>query len=214
LKSSFPKRDGKCLRHRHGFAEETHFTIAYSPVPDDDVPSGIGGVLATVQEITEKVIGERRIRVLRDLGTRAVEAKTAEEACLTAAGILARHDKDIPFALLYLLDEDRKRARLAGTVGVGMGKAISSRIEAGRIQATYEPTDLRAFTEDLASVFRSAIERAGMRLVVDCAPVSAPVYVDRDMWEKVVLNLLSNAFKFTLKGEIGVSLRCRGGGGR
>ena len=80
-------------------------------------------------------------------------------------------------------------------------------IEAGRVQALYEATDLHALTADLASVFRSAIEKAGLVLVVDCAPLSQPVYVDRDMWEKVVLNLLSNAFKHTLSGGIRVSLR-------
>ncbi|KAB8332445.1 response regulator [Scytonema tolypothrichoides VB-61278] len=81
-----------------------------------------------------------------------------------------------------------------------------SRIEAGRIQAVYEPTDLAAFTADLASVFRSAIETASLQLIVDCPPLSEPVYVDREMWEKIVLNLISNAFKFTFKGEIAVSL--------
>ena len=82
-----------------------------------------------------------------------------------------------------------------------------SRIEAGRVQATFEPTDLGGFTADLASVFRSAIERAGLRLVVECESPRDPVFVDRDMWEKVVLNLLSNALKFTLAGEIAVALR-------
>ncbi|WNZ26978.1 PAS domain S-box protein [Leptolyngbya sp. NK1-12] len=81
-----------------------------------------------------------------------------------------------------------------------------SRIEAGRIEAVYEPTDLAQFTMDLASVFRSAIERAGLRLVVDCSPLPESVYVDREMWEKIVLNLLSNAFKFTFAGEIAVRL--------
>ncbi|NMG06916.1 GAF domain-containing sensor histidine kinase, partial [Brasilonema sp. UFV-L1] len=81
-----------------------------------------------------------------------------------------------------------------------------SRIEADRIQAVYEPTDLAAFTADLASVFRSAIETAALQLIVDCPPLSEPVYVDREMWEKIVLNLISNAFKFTFKGEIAVSL--------
>ena len=86
-----------------------------------------------------------------------------------------------------------------------------SRIEAGRIQARYEPTDLAAYTAELTSVFRSAVEKAGMRLVIDCPPLSEPVFVDRDMWEKIVLNLLSNAFKFTLEGEIRVRLRERNG---
>ncbi|MEX2430289.1 MAG: GAF domain-containing sensor histidine kinase, partial [Dehalococcoidia bacterium] len=86
-----------------------------------------------------------------------------------------------------------------------------SRIEAGRVQASYGPTDLPAFTAELASVFRSAIERAGIALVVDCPQLSAPVYVDRDMWEKIVLNLLSNAYKFTYAGEIEVTLCQRDG---
>jgi hypothetical protein len=78
--------------NRAGFAEETHFTIAYSPVPDETAPDGIGGVLATVHEITEKVVGQRRISILRDLGTRAAEAQTFEEACEVVA-TLRSHTK-------------------------------------------------------------------------------------------------------------------------
>ena len=88
-----------------------------------------------------------------------------------------------------------------------------SRIEAGRVRARFEPTDLGQLTADLASSFRSAIERAGLRLTIDVAPAPAslgPVYVDREMWEKIVLNLLSNAFKHTFDGEIDVRLRADG----
>ena len=81
-----------------------------------------------------------------------------------------------------------------------------SRADSGRTRASYKATDLAEATRGLASVFRSAVEKAGMRLVVDCPPLSEPVYVDRDMWEKVVLNLISNAFKFTLEGAITVTL--------
>ncbi len=81
-----------------------------------------------------------------------------------------------------------------------------SRIQASRIDAAFEPTDLAALTADLASSFRAAVERSGLRLVIDCPPLPAPVYVDHEMWEKIVLNLLSNAFKFTFNGEITVSL--------
>src|SRR5206468_658335 len=81
-----------------------------------------------------------------------------------------------------------------------------SRIEAGRIRASFEPTDVATLTREVASVFRSAIEKAGMTLIVRCAPVGEPVYVDREMWEKIILNLVSNAFKFTLEGEIEVAL--------
>ena len=111
--------------NRHGFLEESHFTIAYSPVPDDTAARGIGGVLATVHEITEKVIGERRIVILRDLGSRASHAKTAEDACAVAAAVLSNHAKDVPFALLYLIDPKRNSARLAGAAGVAPGEAVS-----------------------------------------------------------------------------------------
>lgn len=80
-----------------------------------------------------------------------------------------------------------------------------SRIEAGRTQALYQPVDLGALTAELASVFRSAIERAGLTFDVDCPPVGEPMYVDRDMWEKVIFNLLSNALKFTFEGTISVT---------
>ncbi|MGH7827324.1 MAG: PAS domain S-box protein [Candidatus Binatia bacterium] len=86
-----------------------------------------------------------------------------------------------------------------------------SRIEAGRGQAVYEPVELATYTAELASVFRSAIQRAGMRLKIDCPPLPEPVFVDRDMWEKIVLNLISNAFKYTLEGEIQVALRAKNG---
>jgi signal transduction histidine kinase len=81
-----------------------------------------------------------------------------------------------------------------------------SRIEAGRVEAVYQATDLASFTSGLASGFRSANDRAGLRLLVDCRDLREPVYVDRDMWEKIVLNLISNAFKFTFDGEIAVSI--------
>jgi signal transduction histidine kinase len=81
-----------------------------------------------------------------------------------------------------------------------------SRLEAGRVQARFEPLALGAYTADLASTFASTIERAGLRYVVEVPADEEPTYVDRDMWEKIVLNLISNAFKFTLEGEISVSL--------
>jgi PAS domain S-box-containing protein len=82
-----------------------------------------------------------------------------------------------------------------------------SRIEANRMQACYEPLDLAQLTLDLASVFRSTIEKACLTFDTTCLAVSQPVYVDREMWEKIVFNLLSNAFKFTFQGSIAVTLR-------
>lgn len=81
-----------------------------------------------------------------------------------------------------------------------------SRIEAGRLAADFTPVNLAAFTTDLASSFRSVIESAKLKFVVECQEIDQPVHVDPDMWEKIVFNLLSNAFKFTLHGQIAIRL--------
>jgi len=111
-----------------------------------------------------------------------------------------------------LPDDDRERVALAYRNSLRLLKLVNSlldfsRMETGRVRASYEPTDIAAFTADLALNFRSACERAALALVIDAPPLPELVYLDREMWEKVVLNLLSNAFKFTLKGEIRVLVR-------
>jgi signal transduction histidine kinase len=85
-----------------------------------------------------------------------------------------------------------------------------SRIQAGRVVAAYRPTDLALLTKGLASAFAGAIEKAGLVFKVQVQNLGEPVFVDHDMWEKVVLNLLSNAFKFTFEGEIELRLQKRG----
>ena len=113
-----------------------------------------------------------------------------------------------------LTPTNRERLDLIRRNGLRLQKLVNNlldfaRIEAGRAEARYAPTDLAVLTADLASTFRSACERAGLELVIDCPPLPDPVYVDRDLWEKVVLNLLSNAFKFTPAGHIEVRLAAR-----
>jgi signal transduction histidine kinase len=378
---------------RNNFTEETYFTWSYSPIADDH--GKISGVFCAVTEDTRRVLGERRLRTLRDLGERGLVPETAEQACHTAAATLAENPHDLPFVLIYLLDEDGKQARLCETINVAAGTKTNpvvivignegddvwdfrgvleakrgrivenlegrfgrlsappwpddwtkravvlplakpgaqelpagfliagisprlafsddyrsffdliaghvaatianarayeaerkraealaeldraktaffsnvshefrtpltlmlgpleelkrefgrsagslsvpryqqidlihrsglrllklvntlldfSRIEAGRMQAVYEPTDLAAYTAELASVFRSAVEKAGLKLTVGCPPLSEQAFVDREMWEKIVLNLVSNAFKFTFDGEIAVRVRQTG----
>src|SRR6185369_14306078 len=86
--------------NRKGFVEETHFRVAYSPVPDASVePTKIGGVLATVTETTEQAYGERQLRTLRELGAPATAPDTAELACTAAAATLESNPWDVPFAL-------------------------------------------------------------------------------------------------------------------
>jgi signal transduction histidine kinase/DNA-binding response OmpR family regulator len=355
---------------RGAAAEESYFTFTYGPIHDES--GGVGGVFCAVIETTEKVVEERRLRLLNALA-RATQAKTKGDACAHAAEQLVRFPSDIPFALLYLIDDPAGVARLAGASNIEPGapfaptsiafgdgslwpldegaqgaappvvvladgpggargavilpversgggrplgflvaglspmlaksesydrfhnllasslsQAVSgaeayeeerkraeslaeldrakttffsnvshefrtpltlmiapiqdmlalhegaavdrpsvellnrnamrllklvntllefSRIEAGRVEALYEPTDLSALTVDLASSFRATIERAGLVLGVDAPPLPEPFFVDRDMWEKIVLNLLSNAFKFTFEGSIAVRIR-------
>jgi len=125
-----------------------------------------------------------------------------EEALADQPERLADHRRDLQVA-------HRNALRLLKLVNTLLD---FSRIEAGRIQARYQPTDIAALTTDLASNFRSAMERAGLDFVIDAPPLPEPVYLDRDMWEKVVLNLLSNAFKFTLTGRVGVTVRASADG--
>jgi signal transduction histidine kinase/CheY-like chemotaxis protein len=80
-------------------------------------------------------------------------------------------------------------------------------IEAGRTAAVRAATDLAGDTAELAGVLRAAAERAGLTLTVDCPPLPRPAAVDPRMWEKVVLNLVANAVKYTFVGGITVSLR-------
>ncbi len=368
--------------NRYGYVEETYFTFAYSPIPGTNC---VGGVLITVQETTSQVLAERRLKTLRELAARSAEAKTAEDACTSAAEILAANPSDVPFALLYLSEPDGDRARLVSLAGLerhqGAGapelvaldrdaadswplaeaergghsleltdladrfgrmpggrwpeatqraivaplrrsgqrrpygflvagisprlevdhsyrgffelavdqiataianarahqeerqraealaeidraksvffsnvshelrtpltlilgpledalgessralrgenlelahrnalrllKLVNalldfSRIEAGRVQPSFEPTDLAALTGEIAGAFRVLAQRAGLSLAVECGKIEGPVYVDREMWEKIVLNLVSNAFKFTFAGVIRVDLR-------
>jgi signal transduction histidine kinase len=110
------------------------------------------------------------------------------------------------------LDEaDRERLEIALRGGRRLQKLVDSllqfsRAEEERIEAHYEPTDLAQLTADLASMFRSLFERAGLTLTVNCPSLGEAIYVDPGMWEKIVLNLVSNALKFTTSGEIVVSL--------
>jgi signal transduction histidine kinase len=113
--------------------------------------------------------------------------------------------------------QSRPRLELAHRNALRLLKLVNtlldfSRIEAGRVQMMYEPTDLTAFTKELAEGFRPAMANAGLEFIVNCSSLPAPIFLDREVWEKVVLNLLSNAFKFTPKGSVTVELRGRENG--
>jgi PAS domain S-box-containing protein len=85
-----------------------------------------------------------------------------------------------------------------------------SRIGSGQVQPSFKPVDICTLTNDIAAGFRPAIERSGMELHVKTEEPGSAVYVDKEMWEKIVLNLISNAFKYSYKGRIEISLRRAG----
>ncbi len=108
-----------------------------------------------------------------------------------------------------LVGAQRDRLVLAHANALRLLKLVNtlldfSKLEAGKLRARFAPVDLSGFNAELAGMFQSAMASAGIRMVVDCPPLSEPMWIDRDMWEKVVPNLISNALKFTLAGEIRV----------
>ncbi|MDQ6737380.1 MAG: ATP-binding protein, partial [Gemmatimonadota bacterium] len=114
-------------------------------------------------------------------------------------------------ALGELTNAQREQLQLIHRNEIRLHKLVNtllefSRIEAGRVEATYLPTDIGQYTAELASSFRSAIEKAGVELVVDVPASAQMVYLDQAMWEKIVLNLISNAFKHTFSGCITVTV--------
>jgi signal transduction histidine kinase len=172
-------------------------------------------VLARSQELAEANRG------LREANERLAELDAAKTEFFSNVS----HEFRTPLTLMLGPLEDalgdaaeppgpRQRARLelARDNALRMTKLVStlldfSRLEAGRMKARFAPVDLARCTADLAAMFRSAAERAGLRLTVDCPPASEPAWVDRELWDRIVPNLLSNALKFTLRGEIAVRLR-------
>ncbi len=106
---------------RHGFVEECYFIFSYSPIREEG--GTVGGVLVTVTETTERILGARRLGALQALAARAQEAATVEAACEAAAAVLAENPSDLPFALLYLLSHDGTEVLLAGAAGLDPASA-------------------------------------------------------------------------------------------
>jgi hypothetical protein len=59
---------------RYGYLEETNWAYSYSPILDEQ--GLVGGVFTTVNETTQRVVSERRLRTLRELAAKASIAKT------------------------------------------------------------------------------------------------------------------------------------------
>ena len=115
------------------------------------------------------------------------------------------HEPDLPGPARDQIEIARRSAsRMLKLVN---GLLDFSRLEAGEPIGTFQPSDVAQLTRDIAAMFRATAARAGLRLSVDCPPLAETVYVDREAWERIVSNLLSNALKFTPVGGIDVRVR-------
>lgn len=114
-----------------------------------------------------------------------------------------------------LNDIQRERQEIISRNATRLLKLVNSlldfsRAEAGRVQASFTPVDLSKFTEDLASLFRSTIEKADLKFNIECDRLPENIFIDKELWEKIILNLISNAFKFTFQGSIDVMVKWTG----
>ena len=191
--------------------------IDASLCPVKDEQGNVVFIAAEGRDITEKKAYEREIARQREELAKLDELKTkffaniSHEFRTPLTLMLGPLEDAIADDELKLDERQRERIAMAQRNGLRLQKLVNalldfSRVEAGRIQAVYQPTDLASLTHDLASSFRSACEKAGLTLTIDTPTLSEPVFVDREMWEKIVLNLVSNAFKFTLDGGIKVEM--------
>ena len=98
--------DRMLVLDRYGYPEECYFTFSYSPVIDDD--QSVGGVIAAVHETTGRVLSERRLRTLRSLAERVAAARSREEVCTSAVEAVVTDGVDVPFAAMYLVDDERR----------------------------------------------------------------------------------------------------------
>lgn len=95
--------------------EETYWTFSYSAAPNDE--GGVGGIFCACNEATNKVLGQRRLKTLKDIADAMVQIQTVEQVCHKAGDVLAKNEKDIPFSLIYLLNREGTEARLLGQTG-------------------------------------------------------------------------------------------------
>jgi two-component sensor histidine kinase len=108
---------------RHGYPEETYYTFSFSPVPEED--GSIGGLVCANNDDSDRVIGARRLALLRELASRTWDADTVGDVYALAARALGTDPRDMPFALIYGFEDDGARATLRGTAGIAMGHAAA-----------------------------------------------------------------------------------------
>lgn len=177
LSTGEPAMASEVLLHieRGGLLEETYFTLACDPLWD--AAGRPDGVIVVAIDETARVLATRRLDLLRALVSRGFRAGTAAEACRLAAETLALWPRELPFALLYLIDADGAKARFAAAAGLSSRPALTA-------PAVIELTGLAAGV-DLWGVGRAAaggatVEVSGVEGVLD------PVLRDPSLAPRIV----------------------------
>lgn len=143
---------------RHGFTEECYFIFSYSPIRQEN--GEVGGVLVTVTETTQRVLGERRLTTTQALAARTRDARTVAEACQIAARVLGENPKDLPFASVYLVAPEGTEARIEGSCGLGLQTAAPRKVSLVR------DDELWPFASVIQSRAPSLVERPEGRALV------------------------------------------------
>ena len=107
------------LMQRNGYTEETYYTFSFSPVPEED--GSIGGIVCANTDDTDRMIGARRLALLREIASRTWDAETVADVYALSAQALATDPRDMPFAMIYRFDKDGAHATLSGQTGIAPG---------------------------------------------------------------------------------------------
>ena len=91
------------LLERNGYPEETYHTFSYSALPGE--AGAVGGLICIVTEVTEKMIGERRLESLRTLATALLEVRSRTDLVGAVRAALRANERDFPFGFLHLFDD-------------------------------------------------------------------------------------------------------------
>jgi two-component sensor histidine kinase len=116
--SSYSEAEMLVIR-RNGYPEETYYTFSFSPVPQED--GTIGGIVCANSDDTDRVIGARRLALLREIASRTWEADSVDDVFTLSANALAIDARDMPFALIYRFADDGAHASLKAASGIAPG---------------------------------------------------------------------------------------------
>lgn len=101
---------------RHGILAESYFDYTLSPI--FDTQHKIAGIFNIGQEVTERLLHDRRLNLLRRLGEKSIAVESPEAACILVANALSEAPEDVPFALIYLLNSQKNVLRLVASTSL------------------------------------------------------------------------------------------------